>query len=117
MTTGSGPHAPSTEDEAARLRQVWDALGIPGVVDVHTHFMPDNVLAKVWAYFDDAGRAFGRSWPVLYREPEDSRVARLRAYAVERFTSLLYPHKPGMVRWLNGWAVTPTRLRLTRREG
>jgi predicted TIM-barrel fold metal-dependent hydrolase len=95
---------PPVEEEAARLHALWRGLGLPGVVDVHTHFMPANVLAKVWAYFDSAGPLLGRSWPVTYREAEDARVARLRAYGVERFTSLLYPHKPGMAAWLNTWA-------------
>ena len=79
-------------------------LGLPGLVDVHTHFMPANVMAKVWAYFDSAGPLLGRAWPIAYREDEDVRVARLRAYGVERFTSLLYPHKPAMAVWLNDWA-------------
>ncbi len=79
-------------------------LGLPGLVDVHTHFMPPNVLAKVWAYFDSAGPLLGRQWPVTYRENEQVRVERLRAYGVQRFTSLLYPHRPGMAEWLNGWA-------------
>ena len=96
--------APPVQDEAARLHAVWRELGLPGVVDVHTHFMPANVLAKVWAYFDSAGPLLGRPWPVTYREDEDARVARLRAYGVERFTSLLYPHRPGMAGWLNDWA-------------
>jgi predicted TIM-barrel fold metal-dependent hydrolase len=98
------PAAPPVEQEAARLRAVREELGLPGFVDVHTHFMPANVLAKVWAYFDSAGPLLGRRWPVTYREEEDVRVARLRAYGVQRFTSLLYPHKPGMAQWLNGWA-------------
>lgn len=29
----------------------WDRLGIPGVLDVHVHFMEPTILAKVWAYF------------------------------------------------------------------
>jgi predicted TIM-barrel fold metal-dependent hydrolase len=98
------PVPPPAEEEAARLHRVWQQLGIPGVVDVHTHFMPANVLAKVWAYFDSAGPLLGRRWPIAYREDEDTRVARLRAYGVERFTSLLYPHKPAMAVWLNDWA-------------
>jgi predicted TIM-barrel fold metal-dependent hydrolase len=97
--------APLVEDEATRLHAVRAELGLPGLVDVHTHFMPANVLAKVWAYFDSAGPLLGRRWPVTYREDEDDRVARLRAYGVQRFTSLLYPHKPGMAQWLNAWAV------------
>jgi predicted TIM-barrel fold metal-dependent hydrolase len=95
---------PDLQEEAAGLHAVWQEVGIPGVVDVHTHFMPANVLAKVWAYFDAAGPLLGRAWPVAYREDEEVRVARLRAYGVQRFTSLVYPHKPGMARWLNDWA-------------
>jgi predicted TIM-barrel fold metal-dependent hydrolase len=66
--------------------------------------MPRNVLDKVWAYFDSAGPLTGRPWPIAYREDEDARLDRLRAMGVRAFPSLLYPHKPGMARWLNGWA-------------
>ncbi|MCU1673893.1 MAG: amidohydrolase [Frankiales bacterium] len=66
--------------------------------------MPRNVMDKVWAYFDSAGPLTGRDWPIAYREDEDARLARLRAMGVRAFPSLVYPHKPGMARWLNGWA-------------
>ena len=39
-----------------------------------------------------------------YRHGEDERVARLRDFGVLAFTSMLYPHKPGMAAWLNAWA-------------
>ncbi|MGW0465711.1 amidohydrolase family protein [Streptomyces sp. NPDC003027] len=80
------------------------ALGLPGLVDVHTHFMPQNVLDKVWAYFDAVGPLTGLEWPITYREEEDRRVDLLRGFGVRAFTSMLYPHKAGMARWLNGWA-------------
>jgi hypothetical protein len=80
----------------------WRGLGLPGLIDVHTHFMPDNVLAKVWAFFED-GRS-GEPWPIAYRLPEDERLALLRAFGVRRFTALNYPHKPGMAAWLNDWS-------------
>ena len=38
----------------------WQRLGLPGLVDIHVHFMPDRVLQKVWAYFDSAGPLTGR---------------------------------------------------------
>lgn len=91
-------------DEAVRVRRLWQDLGLPGIVDVHTHFMPDRVLAKVWAYFDSAGPLTGRAWPIAYRTDEDERVATLRAFGVRAFTSMLYPHKPAMAAWLNSWA-------------
>ena len=39
-------------------------LGIPGLFDVHVHFMHPRVMAKVWAYFDGVGSGL---WPVQYR--------------------------------------------------
>jgi uncharacterized protein len=35
-------------DEAAQVRQIWSELGLPGLIDVHTHFMPKSVMDKVW---------------------------------------------------------------------
>ncbi len=91
-------------DEIARVTAFWQRLGLPGLVDVHTHFMPERVLAKVWAYFDSAGPLVGRPWPITYRAGEQDRVDRLRAFGVRAFTSMIYPHRPGMAAWLNAWA-------------
>lgn len=90
-------------DESAAVVAFWQDLGLPGLVDVHTHFMPPNVLDKVWSYFE-AGREAGQAWPVVYRRPEQERIALLRAFGVRRFGALAYPHKPGMAAWLNSWA-------------
>jgi predicted TIM-barrel fold metal-dependent hydrolase len=73
-------------------------------VDVHVHFMPKNVMDKVWAYFDAAGPLTGTAWPIAYRTDEQDRLARLRALGVRAFPSLVYPHRPGMAAWLNAWA-------------
>ncbi|MFJ6939205.1 amidohydrolase family protein [Streptomyces sp. NPDC101132] len=86
------------------MRRFRERLGIPGLVDVHTHFMPERVLAKVWDYFDSAGPLTGVEWPITYRHEEDERVALLRRFGVRAFTSMLYPHKPDMAAWLNSWA-------------
>jgi predicted TIM-barrel fold metal-dependent hydrolase len=66
--------------------------------------MPRNVMDKVWAYFDAVGPLTGTTWPIAYREQEESRLSRLRAMGVRAFPSLVYPHKPGMAEWLNSWA-------------
>ncbi|MFL0181958.1 amidohydrolase family protein [Mycobacterium sp. SMC-15] len=92
------------DDEAAAVRRVWSGLGLPGIIDVHTHFMPKSVMDKVWQYFDAAGPMVGRPWPINYRMDESKRVDALRAFGVRRFTSLVYPHKPDMAAWLNQWA-------------
>lgn len=88
-------------DDVVRFRE---RLGLPGIIDVHTHFMPEQVLRKVWAYFDAVGPLTGMEWPITYRHDEDERLALLRSFGVLRFTSMLYPHKAGMAAWLNGWA-------------
>jgi hypothetical protein len=79
-------------------------LGLPGLFDVHVHFMPPNIQAAVWRQFDEAGPKIGRPWPIRYRGPDDERVERLRSFGVRRFTALPYAHKPGVAGYLNDWA-------------
>ena len=83
---------------------VWQQLGLPGILDVHVHFMPKQVMDKVWAYFDGVGPLTGSPWPIAYRTEESDRLRRLREMGVLRFSSLVYAHKPDMAAWLNGWA-------------
>lgn len=80
------------------------SLGIPGIIDVHTHFLPEPVMRKVWDYFDHAGANYGVEWPITYRWQDDRRLSHLRGMGVRRFTSLVYAHKPGMAEWLNQWS-------------
>lgn len=82
----------------------WQRLGLPGLIDMHVHFMPQRVMDKVWAYFDAAGPLIGREWPIRYRWSEAQRLLRLRTMGVRAFPSLVYAHKPGMAAWLNEWA-------------
>jgi uncharacterized protein len=89
--------------EAERVAEFRARVGLDSIIDVHTHFMPERLLAAVWAYFDAAGPLIGRPWPITYREDERTRVSTLRAFGVAAFTALLYPHKPGMARSLNEW--------------
>ena len=91
-------------DESTAVRAIWTSLGLPGIVDVHTHFMPKRVMDKVWQYFDAAGPLVGRPWPIAYRSDEAARLETLRSFGVVAFTSLVYAHKPAMAAWLNQWA-------------
>ena len=90
--------------DVARAAAFRARAGVGSLIDVHTHFMPERLLAAVWAYFDAAGPLIGRPWPIVYRDGERARVAALRAFGVGTFTAMLYPHKPGMARSLNDWA-------------
>ncbi|HLU60225.1 MAG TPA: amidohydrolase family protein [Pseudonocardia sp.] len=94
------PAPPESDDDVPRF---LDELGVPGIVDVHVHFLPERVLRKVWAYFDDAAVHYGMPWPIQYRTPEPERLATLRKLGVQAFAPLVYPHKPGMARWLTEW--------------
>ena len=80
------------------------SFGIPGLFDVHVHFLPPRMQAKVWAQFDDAGPLIGRPWPIRYRGSDEERVEQLRALGVRRFPALSYAHLPGMAESLNDWA-------------
>ncbi|HEY4419016.1 MAG TPA: amidohydrolase family protein [Pseudonocardia sp.] len=94
------PAPPVSDDDIPRFLA---DLGVPGIVDVHVHFLPESVLRKVWAYFDQAKVHYGMEWPIHYRTPEAERVATLQKLGVRAFAPLVYPHKPGMARWLTEW--------------
>ena len=79
------------------------ALGLPGLTDLHVHFLPDAMQRKVWAFFDEAAAHYGTEWPIHYRLPAEQRLAVLRDLGVLRFAPLVYPHKPDMAAWLNEW--------------
>lgn len=99
----AGVSAPAPPVSDADVPRFLEELGVAGIVDVHTHFLPERVLAKVWAYFADARTHYGMSWPVEYQLPEPDRVAVLEKLGVIAYAPLVYPHKPGMARWLTEW--------------
>ncbi|MHA6619973.1 amidohydrolase family protein [Pseudonocardia sp. DLS-67] len=106
------PAPPESDDDVPRFLA---DLGLPGIVDIHVHFLPERMLRKVWAYFDEAVTHYGTAWPIQYRTPEPERVATLRKLGVRTYAPLVYPHKPGMARWLTEWvtefaAATPDAL-------
>lgn len=87
------------------VRGLAASLGLPGVVDLHVHFLPESVERKVWAYFDHASTHYGTAWPIRYRIPAAERLGILRELGVCTFAPLVYPHKPGMAAWLNDWVL------------
>ncbi|UOY03733.1 amidohydrolase family protein [Blastococcus sp. PRF04-17] len=93
---------PPADDED--VPRYWRELGLPGLVDVHVHFLPDPVQAKVWRYFALAETHYGAGWPITYQLPVEERLAVLERLGVRAFPTLPYPHKPGMAAWLNEWS-------------
>ena len=96
-----GVTAPRSDDDVPAF---WRDLDLPGIVDLHVHFMPPRVMDAVWRYFDGVGPLTGREWPIRYRWPEQQRLDHLRSMGVRAFPSLLYAHKPDMAQSLNEWA-------------
>ncbi|MDQ3053226.1 MAG: amidohydrolase [Actinomycetota bacterium] len=101
MTEASDTSGPGSD---ADVPGYWAALGLPGLIDSHIHFLPDAMQHKVWAYFDNAQTHYGSGWPVHYRLPVEQRLDVLTALGVRAFPTLPYPHKPGMAAWLNDWS-------------
>jgi uncharacterized protein len=96
------PPPPLDDDDVPRY---WRELGLPGLVDVHVHFLPPRVQAKVWHYFEDAEAHYGAHWPIAYALPDDEkRLAVLEELGVRAFPTLPYAHKAGMAAWLNDWS-------------
>jgi predicted TIM-barrel fold metal-dependent hydrolase len=88
----------------AQVPDYWRALGLPGLADIHVHFLPDRMQRKVWAYFDAAERHYGQPWPIRYRYDEAERLRIVRDLGLRAIPALVYAHKPGMAGWLNDWA-------------
>ncbi|GAA1704831.1 amidohydrolase family protein [Kribbella yunnanensis] len=84
----------------------WAGLGLDGLVDIHVHFLPDQVMNAVWAYFDQASTHYGTAWPITYRTSVEERLKTLELLGVRAFPALVYPHKPDMAEWLNTWALS-----------
>lgn len=93
--------------DAAGVRAWWERLGLPGLFDVHVHFMAPPVQRAVWRVFElaELHPKLGRPWPVRYALEDDAeRVGLLRDFGVRRFSALPYAHKPGVAAFLNDWA-------------
>jgi predicted TIM-barrel fold metal-dependent hydrolase len=82
----------------------WQALDLPGLLDVHVHFLPKPIMDRVWQHFAERGPLIGREWPITYAWPDERRVEHLRSMGVRRWSALPYAHKPGVAGFLNTWA-------------
>ena len=92
--------------DAADVRAWWQRHGLPGLFDVHVHFMAPAIQKAVWNVFEMAEHhpKLARPWPIRYQIPEEDRIAFLRDAGVRRFSGLPYAHKPGVATFLNDWA-------------
>lgn len=91
----------------AEVPLVWQHLGVPGGVDIHTHFLPDRMQTKVWAWFDglETGVDGEPGWPIHYRGTTEERLTAIDVLGLRAYTALVYAHKPDMAGWLTTWAL------------
>jgi uncharacterized protein len=92
-------------DSDDRVPAFWQELGLPGLIDVHVHFLPPRMLRRVWAYFDSVGPLTGFEWPIVYRWPDEDRVEHLARMGVRAYSALAYAHRPAMASDLNDWTL------------
>lgn len=97
LTNGTVP-AESYPQDDGEVAAFVAALGLPGIIDLHVHALPERLQAAVWRYFD---RLDDPPWPITYRAPEEDRLATLRDLGIMRHTALAYAHRPGMAAALN----------------
>ncbi|MFW6867419.1 amidohydrolase family protein [Nocardioides sp. CPCC 206347] len=90
--------------ETSAVRRFWERLGLPGLMDLHVHFLPPSIERAVWRVFDEGGELIGREWPIRYRGTAAERVAFLQESGVRGFSTLPYAHKPGIAGFLNDWS-------------
>lgn len=95
MSVRSAGDFPAVDAEVAAFAH---DLGLPGIVDLHVHALPARLEAAVWAFFDGLDDP---PWPINYRGEPDDRLRVLGDLGVVSHTALAYPHKPGMLPWLN----------------
>jgi len=100
----AAPTLEGLRGDVPAVRRFADGLGLPGLFDVHVHFLPPRIQAAVYAVFDSAGDKIGRPWPIRYRLSVQDRVTLLREMGVRRFSALPYAHKPGVAAFMNDWA-------------
>ncbi|MBX7218576.1 MAG: amidohydrolase family protein [Blastocatellia bacterium] len=68
------------------------------MIDLHVHFFPESVFQAIWRYFETESHGL---WTITYKLFGPEHVAELERQGVERFTSLVYAHKPGLAPFLN----------------
>ena len=70
------------------------------MIDIHVHFFPPTLFQAIWRYFETPGHGL---WKVKYKQVGKELINTLKAQSVERLTTLVYAHKPGVAEYLNNF--------------
>lgn len=70
------------------------------MIDMHVHYFPPRVFEAIWAFFETRSHGL---WTIRNKRHGEGLVSDLKAQGVERFTTLVYAHKPGLADTLNAY--------------
>lgn len=73
------------------------------MIDIHVHFFPAKLFQAIWRFFETAS---GGLWRIHYKVHGQQHIRILREQGVNRFTTLVYAHKPGVADALNEFIKT-----------
>jgi predicted TIM-barrel fold metal-dependent hydrolase len=68
------------------------------MIDTHVHYFPEKVFQAIWRYFESAP---GNLWTIKYKVAGQNLIETINNEGVNRFTTLVYAHKPGLASFLN----------------
>lgn len=72
------------------------------MIDIHVHYFPQPLFEAIWRFFETRGHGL---WPIHYKLHGKAHVETLVSFGVERFTTLVYAHKPGLADYLNAYVL------------
>ncbi|MEI8254316.1 MAG: amidohydrolase family protein [Deltaproteobacteria bacterium] len=70
---------------------------LAGVIDTHTHLLPDALYRALWRWFDV------NAWRIAFRGNAEQALAELARAGVTRNVALVYAHKAGVAGSLNAY--------------
>lgn len=70
------------------------------LIDMHVHYFPQELFNAIWRFFETESKGL---WNINYKIHGEAIIQILKSKGVERFTTLVYAHKPGLADYLNGF--------------
>jgi predicted TIM-barrel fold metal-dependent hydrolase len=84
-------------EEIAREERRRAAGMLAGATDAHTHLWPEGFYRAICEWFDE------HAWKITFRGDAEAAIETLRKAGASTNVALVYAHKPGIARLLNGF--------------
>lgn len=89
----------------AEVPAFWRALGLPGLADLHIHFLPPRLMHRVWGHVDEGAPVVGSRGPIVYRWSDEERVEHLKTLGVRAYPAMAWADREGVAADLNAWTM------------